>query len=86
MIIGYENKCATRLIILIKKCFLGKKTSIFLFQFDLTLSPASWKHIRALYNVDRLTPHRICPKLTDSHVESKQSTKMKVLLAAQVNV
>lgn len=47
-----------------------------------------WNHIKILHKVDKLLParQRICPKLTDAHVNltGNKYLKMRVSLAVQV--
>ena len=45
---------------------------------------ASWNYVRELYNVDSKLKYRMCPKLSQTHVEVTGLKKMKVSLAAQV--
>lgn len=45
---------------------------------------AEWKHVAALYQVDKQSALRLCPKLTDNHIFLPFGKKMKVSYAAQV--
>lgn len=44
----------------------------------------SWKYFQKLYDIDNNMPMPICPKITKQHLELKNSSKMRVRLAAQV--
>lgn len=45
---------------------------------------ASWKHITAFYHLDKASPIRLAPRLTDRHIDVNNQAKMRVCLAAQV--
>lgn len=44
----------------------------------------SWKYFEKLYDIDHNMPMPICPKITKQHLEFKNSSKMRVRLAAQI--
>jgi len=45
---------------------------------------AYWKHIEQFYHLDKISPIRLAPKLTDRHINITCTNKMRVSLAAQV--
>ena len=47
-------------------------------------STASWKHVDHFYRIDKMSPIRLAPKLTDRHIDLGSASKMRVSLAAQV--
>jgi len=44
----------------------------------------SWKHLEAVYNLDKVNPIRMMPKLTDRHLDPGPLLAMKVKLATQL--
>ena len=45
---------------------------------------ASWEHVDKFYQLDKASPVRLAPRLTDRHIEVSNVLKMRVCLAAQV--
>jgi len=58
-------------------------------QVDPVEGLVKWDHFKILHNYDKMitnTKLRLCPKLTDNHLDLRNSSlKMRVRLAVQVN-
>ena len=67
-------------------CHLVKsfRNAVYNRDLETLIGTVSWQVIRELHNPDRNSVVKLCPKLTDIHVELNTFDKMNIKLAVQV--